>query len=493
MNIKSISEAIGLTALTVIGTPVLTAQDSGLYIGASIGKTKADIDEDRIVNGLLANHFTEIAITDQNRDTGYKAFFGYRFNGYFAIEGGFFDLGRFGFEANTAPEGRLVGRLYVRGLNADAVFSLPFTEKFSIFGRAGVNSANVEGSFLGTGQAIVAEPVTSKREFNYKFGGGLEYDFTKNFGVRAEVERYRINDSVGTRGDIDMASVGVVLRFGRAEAVKTVREPEAKTAVPEPIFVEAPLLVVVPVQTPTQEYCTILDIQFEIDKEDMQREEKEKLAVLGTFLTKYPNTTAVIEGHTDDVGSYEHNLKLSQGRAESVVTYLVDTLHIDRTRLKAVGYADSRPVADNSSEEGKRQNRRINAVVACATDIEGLTVVPARITMALLIEFDRNSADIRQEYDGELRKVANFLKANPSVTATVEGHTGNLQATRELAMEISQRRAQNIVNYLVSNFSVDRSRLMARGFGKTRRFAYNTSLEGQQENRRVNIIINYPK
>lgn len=89
--------------------------------------------------------------------------------------------------------------------------------------------------------------------------------------------------------------------------------------------------------------------------------------------------------------------------------------------------------------------------------------------------------------------MANFLKAHPSVTATIEGHTANLQTTPKLAQEISQRRAQNVVNYLVDNFGIARSRLTAEGFGDTRRFAYNTSLEGQQENRRVNVIINYPR
>jgi OmpA-OmpF porin, OOP family len=49
------------------------------------------------------------------------------------------------------------------------------------------------------------------------------------------------------------------------------------------------------------------------------------------------------------------------------------------------------------------------------------------------------------------------------------------------------------VDYLVTEFGIARSRLAAEGFGRTRRFAYNTSLEGQQENRRVNVIINYPR
>jgi OOP family OmpA-OmpF porin len=75
----------------------------------------------------------------------------------------------------------------------------------------------------------------------------------------------------------------------------------------------------------------------------------------------------------------------------------------------------------------------------------------------------------------------------------VEGHTGNLQATPELALEISQLRAQNVVNYLADKFGIARSRLTAVGFGRSRPDAYNSTLAGQQDNRRVNIIINYPR
>jgi OOP family OmpA-OmpF porin len=60
-------------------------------------------------------------------------------------------------------------------------------------------------------------------------------------------------------------------------------------------------------------------------------------------------------------------------------------------------------------------------------------------------------------------------------------------------MQLSQRRAESVVNYLVTQFGVDRTRLSTEGFGATRRFAYNTSAEGQQENRRVNIILDFPK
>jgi OOP family OmpA-OmpF porin len=115
------------------------------------------------------------------------------------------------------------------------------------------------------------------------------------------------------------------------------------------------------------------------------------------------------------------------------------------------------------------------------------------MTMALYIDFDQDKADVKPAYDGELRKVARFLKANPSVSATVEGHTGNLQSTPALAMEISRRRAQNVVNYLVDTLGIERSRLSSTGYGDNRRVAYNTSAEGEKENRRVNIIFTYPK
>lgn len=270
---------------------------------------------------------------------------------------------------------------------------------------------------------------------------------------------------------------------------------------PAPAVAAAPVLVIVPVPVKTQQYCSILDIQFEIKQDDIQREEKEKLAVVGTFMKKYPDTTAVIEGHTDNVGTNDDNLKLSQHRAESVVSYLVNDLHIAPSRLTAMGYGETRPIADNSTREGKQMNRRIGAVIACATDIEGLKVLPARITMAMEMEFDPYKAEIEPQYREGLVKVADFMKANPTVTATVEGHgdkfvgTGSqkTQVTPKVAMEVSQRRAQNVVNYLVDSLGIARSRLSVKGFGQIRRVSYGTTLEGQQENRRVNIIFNYVK
>ncbi|MES2919353.1 MAG: OmpA family protein [Pseudomonadota bacterium] len=486
--------ALSLVTLSGMASPWVLADDSGWYGGASVGQSRAEIDDDRIRSSLQAAGSTATSITDDDRDTGYKLFGGYQFNRNFSLESGYFDLGSLGFTATTTPAGTLNGNIRLKGLSFDAVGTLPLTERLSALARAGLNYSQAKDSFSGTGAVTVPNPNAKARDANYKFGVGLQYDFTKAFGVRAEAERYRIDDAVGNKGDVDLLSLGMVYRFGRSN--QSEQQSAASPAPAEaaaPVAPVAPVLVVVPVAARTAQYCSILDIQFEINQGEIQREEKEKLGVVGTFLKKYPDTTAVIEGHSDNVGTTEHNTELSLRRAESVATYLVDSFKIAPSRVQAVGYGDTRPVADNRSEEGKRMNRRINAVIACATDIEGLTVLPARTTMAMEMEFDANQDAVKPQYDAELRKVAKFLKANPRVTATVEGHTGNLQVSPKLAMEISQRRAQNVVSYLVDKLGVDRSQLAAEGFGQTRRFAYNTSVEGQQENRRVNIIFNYRK
>jgi OOP family OmpA-OmpF porin len=346
---------------------------------------------------------------------------------------------------------------------------------------------------LGLGADKVGAPMSGTGGNTTRLSGvaGVGAQFLMGHQMFASLEGRLVQvNTVSTRKEAQ-ALAGIGFRWGsHPTMVAAYTAPVAYTPAPE-APAPAPALVVVPVAAATQQYCTILDLQFDINKGEIQLEDKEKLAVLGTYMTKYPNTSAVIEGHADNIGAADHNLNLSKTRAQSVVDYLTNNLHIDGSRLTAVGYGDSRPIADNSTEEGKRQNRRIDAVIACVTDVAGLYVAQPRMTMALAMEFDQNKAEVKPEYDGELSKVAVFLKANPTTTASVEGHTGNLQATPALAMEISRRRAQNVVNYLVDKLGVDRSRLTAAGFGDNRRFAYNTSKEGELENRRVNIIISY--
>ena len=92
----------------------------------------------------------------------------------------------------------------------------PFNERFSVFGRVGLIYAEAKDSFSGTGLVTAQNSIPRKSDTNYKLGLGRQYHFTKSPGMRAEVERYRINDAVGNNGDIDLLSISLVYRFGGA-------------------------------------------------------------------------------------------------------------------------------------------------------------------------------------------------------------------------------------------------------------------------------------
>lgn len=78
-----------------------------------------------------------------------------------------------------------------------------------------------------------------------------------------------------------------------------------------------------------------------------------------TFLRETsPSATGVIEGHTDSQGADAYNLQLSQRRADAVRKYLVDA-GVPASRLTAQGLGETQPVADNTTAEGRAQNRRV--------------------------------------------------------------------------------------------------------------------------------------
>src|ERR1700692_3686622 len=188
----SLMAAVAGLALTL--SPTAFAEDAGWYIGANAGQARATIDDARISGDLLGDGFVS-SITNDDRHFGFKAFGGYEFNRYFALESGYFDLGQFGFTANTTPAGSLRGNIKIMGANFDAVGSVPLGDKFYLFSRAGLNYADSKDSFAGTGAVVVVNPSPRKWAPNYKYGFGAGYDFTRTVGMRIEAERYRVDDA----------------------------------------------------------------------------------------------------------------------------------------------------------------------------------------------------------------------------------------------------------------------------------------------------------
>jgi len=254
--------------------------------------------------------------------------------------------------------------------------------------------------------------------------------------------------------------------------------PGGATAAPvEPPVAGSPLIKV----------CMPLNIEFEIDSAEILPKYDLDIAKVADFMKEHPSSTAVIEGHTDNVGAKDHNLKLSQQRAESVVNSLVDKFGIERSRLSAKGYGLSQPIADNATEEGKQKNRRIEAIIDCVLE-KNFVPPPVKVCIPLMIDFDTDSAQIKAKYESQIARVADFMKEYPETTALVAGHTDDV-GNPGYNMKLSQRRAESVMNHLITAYGIDKSRLSAEGYGDTRRLEYNTSAEGRKKNRRVEVWV----
>lgn len=101
------------------------------------------------------------------------------------------------------------------------------------------------------------------------------------------------------------------------------------------------------------------NILFDTGKATLQPASSAALAPVGDLLKGDAALKLEIQGHTDKVGAPASNLKLSQERAAAVKAYLVQTFAIDAARLTTAGLGDTRPVADNATEAGRAQNRRV--------------------------------------------------------------------------------------------------------------------------------------
>jgi outer membrane protein OmpA-like peptidoglycan-associated protein len=112
----------------------------------------------------------------------------------------------------------------------------------------------------------------------------------------------------------------------------------------------------------TTGHAAVYGIYFDTDKAEIKPESEPALAEMAKLLKNNPSLNVFIVGHTDNTGTFEHNMKLSQDRAASVVNALVSRHGMAAARLKAVGDGPTAPVASNDSEDGRAKNRRVELV-----------------------------------------------------------------------------------------------------------------------------------
>jgi len=184
------------TAVLVLSGLVAASQASaqGFYIGGSVGKSDFD---DNNTTGLITSG------TVDGKDTGIKIFGGYQFNQNFGVELAYVDLGKASYSGFFGAAPVTGGTVKTSGLNISAVGTLPLGSGFALFGKAGLFTWEAKANDTTGGLPFSA----TDDGVDLSLGIGASYDFTKNFAIRAEWERFK------AVGDIDLLSVGVVYKF----------------------------------------------------------------------------------------------------------------------------------------------------------------------------------------------------------------------------------------------------------------------------------------
>lgn len=216
----TLSAAI-LAATMALATSAVQAQQSNFYAGVGLGQSRAtNLSESEANDYLRSQGFSNPSTHVDRKDNAYRLMGGFQFTPNIAVEAFYTDLGKFNAASTvTAPNingtGSVSSTYKVNGFGADLVVSSAFSPQLSVFGRIGVFQSKTEANFSASGLVALQFTHGSRNRTGDHLGLGLQYDLTKNVGLRLEAERFRKlgDNSTGGDIDVDMYSVGTVFRF----------------------------------------------------------------------------------------------------------------------------------------------------------------------------------------------------------------------------------------------------------------------------------------
>ncbi|MEO8605553.1 MAG: OmpA family protein [bacterium] len=132
-------------------------------------------------------------------------------------------------------------------------------------------------------------------------------------------------------------------------------DPPAEAEIPPP---PPPPLAQAAPAPPIKQRIVLRGVQFDFNKSDIRPDARPVLDQAAAILKQNPAVQVVVQGYTDDIGTPQYNDALSLRRAEAVFRYLVNQ-GVSPERFKVQGFGESNPVADNATESGRAQNRRV--------------------------------------------------------------------------------------------------------------------------------------
>ena len=202
---------------------------------------------------------------------------------------------------------------------------------------------------------------------------GLEFAITKNLMARAEYSYYDFGKKTVLLYPTDDSTVHITfqgIKFGLSWSFggqKEASQARAKEVAPEPPppqvgeMKKAPEAAAQVEQKIIEKGRVTLNVEFDTGKAIVKPAYYKEIEGVADIMKKYPELNIVIEGHTDNMGEEKYNLNLSQKRTEAIKEVMVKKFKIESARITPKGFGYSKPIADNSTKEGRKSNRRVEA------------------------------------------------------------------------------------------------------------------------------------
>ncbi len=306
---------IAALCAAILAGSVTAEANEGAYLG--ISGTGYYLDSEREITGH-----------DESGVVGINL--GYRFSADWALEGGYGE--------SVAADDLDVSRLsfiHYLGEEKDRGW-----RPFFLFGGSYYDRTGVPGLQPSQGYTHQLD-----------LGFGLANSFSDHLEFRADTRLlHKLRDDDNTANDLAL-NLQFNYYFSSPKPAPVVEEPVAAASV----YVE-------PEPQPEPEVRTItvrLNVEFELNKAVVQAIYGQELGAIANAMKAHDDIDLVLEGHSDNTGEDDYNLDLSKRRAAAVKDKLVEDYGIDASRISTVGYGESRPIADNSTKEGRARNRRV--------------------------------------------------------------------------------------------------------------------------------------
>ncbi len=160
----------------------------------------------------------------------------------------------------------------------------------------------------------------------------------------------------------DVPQVRHAKNVKKSESKALVHTTEPQALKPDTVDIKKLIEPIIQKEAAKERRFTLSEVLFDVNSPAIKKEVSSRLDTLVDILRKSPNTTVTIIGHTDNTGREAYNVRLSTSRAEAVGDYLIDH-GIAYGRVHFEGRGSAEPIADNTFEEGRMKNRRVEIIL----------------------------------------------------------------------------------------------------------------------------------